>query len=60
MISEGSGQTTDVQANPSLHTNFIAGFVLHSLVHELHLALDKIFNRRHFEIFFALFPENRV
>ena len=70
-ISEGSDQTTDVQAqsvqaDPSLWTSFIVGFAMHRLMRDLFVqtltlsTLGKVFNRRHFEIFFSLFQENRI
>ena len=70
-ISEGSYQTTDVQAqsvqaDPSLRTSFIVGFATHRPMHDLFVqtimpnTLGKIFNRRHFEIFFSFFQENRI
>ena len=62
-ISEGSDQTTDVQAqsvqaDSSLCTNFIVGFAMHRPMRYLIVQtitlniLGKVFNRRHFEIFF--------
>ena len=66
MISEGSDQTTDVQADLSLRTSFIVGFAMHRLMRDLFVqtimlsTLGKIFNRRHFDIFFSFFQENRI
>ena len=70
-ISEGSDQTTDVQAqsvqaDPSLRTSFIVGFAMHRPMRDLFVqtitpnTLGKIFSRRHFEIFFSFFQENRI
>ena len=69
-ISKGSDQTDvqaqSVQAHPSLHTSFIVGFVMRRLMRDLFLqtitlsTLGKIFSRRHFEIFFSFFQENRI
>ena len=71
MNGEGSDQTTDVQAqreqaDPSLRTSFIVGFAIHRPMRDLFVQtvtlniLGKVFNRRHFEIFFSFFQENRV
>ena len=71
MISKGSDQTTDVQAqsvqaDPSLRTSYIVGFAMHRPMRHLFVqtitpnTLGKIFNRRHFEIFFSFFQENRI
>ena len=71
MISESSDQTTDVQsqsvqADPSLCTSFIVGFAMHRLMRDLSVqtltlsSLGTIFSRRHFEIFFSFFQENRI
>ena len=59
-----------VQADLSLHTSFTVGFAMHRLVCNLFaqtLTLStlvsvkgKIFNQRHFEIFFSFFQENRI
>ena len=52
-----------MQADPSLRTSFIA---MHRLVRDLFVqtltlsTLGKIFNRRHFEIFFSFFQVNRI
>ena len=69
-ISKGSDQTDvqaqSVQAHPSLHTSFIVGFAMRRLMCDLFLqtitlsTLGKIFSRRHFEIFFSFFQENRI
>ena len=55
-----------VQADPSLRTSFIVGFAMHRPMRDLFVqtitpnTLGKIFNRRHFEIFFSFFQENRI
>ena len=64
LISQGSDQTTDVQAQSvqadlTLHTNFIVSFAIHTIMRVLFVQiltqhLGKIFNR-HFEIFFSFF-----
>ena len=75
-ISEGSDQTTDVQAqsvqadpqraDPSLRTSFIVGFAMHRPMRDLFVqtltpnTLGKNFSGRHFEIFFSFFQENRI
>ena len=59
-------QCQSVQADPSLHTSSIVGFAMHRLMCELFVqtltlsTLDTIFSRRHFEIFFSFFQENRI
>ena len=59
-------QSQSVQADPSLRTSFIVGFAMHRLMRELFVqtlmlsTLDTIFSRRHFEIFFSFFQENRI
>ena len=55
-----------MQADLSLRTSFIVGFAMHRLMHNMFVqtitlsTLGKIFNRRHFEIFFSFFQENRI
>ena len=55
-----------MQADLSLRTSFIVGFAMHRPMHDLFVqiitpnTLGKIFNRRHFEIFFSFFQENRI
>ena len=55
-----------MQADLSLRTSFIVGFAMHRLMRALFVqtitlsTLGKIFNRRHFEIFFSFFQENRI
>ena len=55
-----------VQADPSLRTSFIVGFAMHRLMRDLFVqtlmlrTLGTIFSRRHFEIFFSFFLENRI
>ena len=47
-----------MQADSSLHTSFIVGFAMHKPMRDLFVQtitlniLGKVFNRRHFEIFF--------
>ena len=59
-------QSQSVQADPSLCTSFIVGFAMHRLMRELFVQtltlsiLGTIFSRRHFEIFFSFFHENRI
>ena len=59
-------QSQSVQADPSLRTSFIVGFAMHRLMRELFVqtltlsTLGTIFSRRHFEIFFSFFQENRI
>ena len=59
-------QSQGVQADPSLCTSFIVGFAMHRLIGELLVqtltlsTLGTIFSRRHFEIFFSFFQENRI
>ena len=59
-------QSQSVQADLSLRTGFIVGFAMHRLMRELFVqtltlsTLDTIFSRRHFEIFFSFFQENRI
>ena len=54
------------EADLSLCTSFIVGFAMHRPMRNLFVqtitlnTLGKIFNRRHFEIFFSFYPENRV
>ena len=70
-LAKGSDQTTDMQsqsvyADPSLHTSFIVGSAMHRLIRDLFVqtltlsTLGTIFSRRHFEIFFSFFQENRI
>ena len=55
-----------MQADPSHRTSFIVGFAMHRPMCDLFVqtiapnTLGKIFNRRHFEIFFSFFQENRI
>ena len=55
-----------MQADPSLRTSFILGFAIHRPMRDLFVqtitpnTLGKIFNRRHLEIFFSFFQENRI
>ena len=59
-------QSQSVQADPSICTSFIVGFVMHRLTRELFVqtltlsTLGTIFSRRHFEIFFSFFQENII
>ena len=59
-------QSQSVQAGPSLRTSFIVGFAMHRLMRELFVqtltlsTLGTIFSRRHFEVFFSFFQENRI
>ena len=59
-------QSQSVQADPSLHTSFIVGFVMHRLMRKLFVqtltlsTLGTIFSRQHFEIFFSFSQENRI
>ena len=59
-------QSQSVQADLSLCTSFIVGFAMHRLMRELFVqtlslsTLGTIFSRRHFEIFFSFFHENRI
>ena len=59
-------QDQSVQADPSLRTSFIVVFAMHRLMRDLFVQTitlstsGKIFNRRHFEIFFSFFQENRI
>ena len=59
-------QSQSVQADLSLRTSFIVGFAMHRLMRQLFVqtltisTLGTIFSRRHFEIFFSFFQENRI
>ena len=59
-------QAQSVQIGSSLRTSFIVSFAMHRLMSDLFVqtvtlsTLGKIFNRRHFEIFFSFFQENRI
>ena len=66
LLRSADVQSQSVQADPSLPTSFIVGFVMHRLMRELFVqtltlsTLGTIFSRRHFEIFFSFFQENII